>query len=416
MLYNRIKKVSVGAAFVVLTVFLVSGCGSEKDESGEQVLSVGEQLVQTESSTQEETEETVENKTEEELLEERVEQYISAMTLEQKAAQLFVVTPESITDVNTVTAAGSATKEALQKYPVGGIVYLKQNLLSESQTSKMLANTKRYYEEIMDLPVFLAVDEEGGTVARIGANDGFSIDNVGSMKTIGESEDPQNAYHVGVIIGTYLSELGFNLDFAPVADVLTNPENEVVADRSFGSDHSLVTEMVLAELDGLNQTDVLGCVKHFPGHGSTAGDTHDGYAYTEKNLEELWENEFQPFQAAVDADVPFVMVSHISVPNVIGDDTPSSLSYIMVTEILRNRMGYEGIVITDAMNMGAIVEDHSESAAVKALQAGVDMILMPENFETSYNDVLEAAVNGTLSQERIDASVKRILRLKLSME
>lgn len=353
----------------------------------------------------------------EDFIEKQTAWYLDSMTLEQKVAQLFVVTPEALTGMGTVTAAGNMTRDALEQYPVGGLVYLKQNLVSVDQTTEMLSNTQMYYEEMTGLPIFLSVDEEGGSVARVANSAAFGVENVGSMKSIGETGDTELAYQAGVTIGTYLGELGFNLDFAPVADVLTNPGNTVVSDRSFGSDCTLVTDMVLREMEGFAATGVLSCVKHFPGHGCTKGDTHEGYAYTDKTLEELLENELVPFQAAVSQGAEFIMVSHISVPKVVGDNTPSSLSEIIVTELLRDEMGFDGIVITDALNMGAVSENYSSArAAVKSLQAGVDMILMPADFQAAYQGVLEAVEEGNLSEERIDESVARILRVKLSMK
>lgn len=353
----------------------------------------------------------------EDYIEKQTARYLDSMTLEQKVAQLFVVTPEALTGMGTVTAAGNMTRDALEQYPVGGLVYLKQNLVSVDQTTEMLSNTQRYYEEMTGLPIFLSVDEEGGSVARVANSAAFGVENVGSMKSIGETGDTELAYQAGVTIGTYLGELGFNLDFAPVADVLTNPDNTVVSDRSFGGDCTLVTDMVLREMEGFAATGVLSCVKHFPGHGCTKGDTHEGYAYTDKTLEELLENELVPFQAAVSQGAEFIMVSHISVPKVVGDNTPSSLSETIVTELLRDELGFDGIVITDALNMGAVSENYSSArAAVKSLQAGVDMILMPADFQAAYQGVLEAVEEGSLSEERIDESVARILRVKLSME
>lgn len=413
-----IKRMSVGAAIAVLTAFFVVGCGSTEKQNNGSLSTDSSQDISEVSTKQEVPEKSeVPKKSADELKREKVEQYLADMTTEEKVAQLFVITPEAITDVQTVTAAGNATRKALEKYPVGGMVYMKANLVSEDQTKKLLENTKTMYKEIADLPIFLTVDEEGGTVARIAGNDGFSIENVGSMNLIGESGDTDKAYEVGVTIGTYLSDLGFNVDFAPVADVLTNSENQIVAKRSFGSDSELVTNMVLAEMKGFEETGILSCVKHFPGHGCTIGDTHEGYAYTDKTREELQQEELVPFQEACANGVLFVMVAHISAPNVIGDNTPSSLSPVMITDILRNEWNYDGIVITDALNMGAIVQNYSSAdAAVKALQAGADMLLMPENFQEAYQGVLDALENGTLTQEQIDCSVRRILNVKLSMQ
>ena len=160
-----------------------------------------------------------------------------------------------------------------------------------------------------------------------------------------------------------------------------------------------------------------GCYKHFPGHGATAGDTHKGFSYTDKTLDELKQEELIPFEAAVAEGCSFIMVGHISVPEVTGNDVPASLSEKVVTDLLRNEMQYDGLIITDAMNMGAIANQYnSAEAAVMAVQAGDDLILMPKDFKTAYQGVLDAVRNGTISEERIDTSVTRIVTKKLEME
>lgn len=407
--------ITVCTVMAVLTAVLAAGCRPSEVQLSSGNESSGQETGQYENSGT--IQGVIEEMSPEEQIEEEIEQYLSDMTLEEKAAQLFVVTPEALTHVGTVTAAGERTREALEAYPVGGLVYLKQNLVSESQTRQMLENTQEYSGEIVDLPTFLTVDEEGGTVARIAGNDGFAVEDVGNMADIGAAGDPLQAYQVGKTIGAYLSELGFNVDFAPVADVLTNPENTVIGSRSFGSDSQLVTDMVLAEMKGLAEGGVLACVKHFPGHGATEADTHEGYAWADRTLEELRISELVPFEAAADAGVPFLMVSHISVPRVTGDDTPASLSEFMVKGLIREQMDYDGIVITDALNMGAVAENYtSAQAAVLALEAGVDMLLMPEDFEAAYQGVITAVHDNTLTEERINESVRRILRVKLSMQ
>lgn len=342
---------------------------------------------------------------------------VAGMTLEDKIAQMFVITPDALTGYNGVTAAGDTTKTAYQERPVGGIIYMSDNLTDREQTAAMLDNMQAIARERTGLPLFLCVDEEGGSVARIASTPAFEIENVGDMSAVGESGDPGNAYNAGNTIGMYLAELGFNVDFAPVADVLTNADNTAIGDRSFGSDAQTVASMVTAELDGLSAAGVYGTVKHFPGHGGTTGDSHDGAVTTERTLEELMAEELVPFQSAVDAGVTFVMVGHISVPNVTGDNTPSSLSEMMITDVLRTQMGYDGIVITDAMNMKAITGHYnSDKAAVLAVTAGADVILMPADYTSAHNGLLKAVQDGTITEERIDESVNRIVRAKLLME
>ena len=350
-------------------------------------------------------------------VQQQIDGYLEEMTLEEKVAQLFIIQPEAILDVGTAVAAGDATREAIDKYPVGGFIYFGENLQSKEQTQEMLRNVQAYSTERTGFPAFLSVDEEGGTVARVAGTGNFDVRDIGDMADIGAAGYVDAAKQVGEDIGSYLAELGFNLDFAPVADVLSNPENTVVRKRSFGSDPELVSDMAIAVSDGLEEKGLLSAYKHFPGHGATSADTHKGYAYTDKTLEELEACELIPFQRCIADGAKIIMAAHISVPNVTGDDTPTSLSKTMVTDILREKMGYTGLVVTDAMNMGAITEEYtSAEAAVKALQAGVDVVLMPENYQQAYQGVLDAVADGTLTEERIDESVTRILTVKLDMQ
>ena len=344
-------------------------------------------------------------------LDEQASQLVSGMSLEDKVAQMFVITPEALTGYTSVTAAGDTTKTAYENRPVGGLIYMADNLLSTEQTTEMLTNMQNIAMERTGLPVFLSVDEEGGTVARVAANEAFGVTNVGNMSDIGAAGDAQKAY------GTYLKQLGFNVDYAPVADVLTNADNTAIGTRSFGSDASVVADMVTKELEGLSSQGVFGAVKHFPGQGGVSGDSHDGAVTLDKSLEELMQTELVPFQKAVENGVSFVMVGHISVPQVVGDNTPASLSQMMVSNVLREQLGYQGIVITDAMNMGAITGTYTaDQAAVMAVNAGVDMILMPQDYETAYNGLLQAVQDGTITEERINESVARIVKVKLQMQ
>lgn len=369
-----------------------------------------EQSVQKQDAVQEEM------PSEEELLQAKISEMLTDMTLEEKAAQMFMITPEALTGTGQVLEAGDVTREAIDKYPVGGLIYFTQNLQDPGQVRSMTGNVQKFAEERIGLPMLLSVDEEGGTVTRFGGNPSFDYDSSADMAGIGASGDPQQAYALGEKVGKFLSSLGFNMDNAPDADVLTNPANTVVKDRSFGSDCDIVSEMALAELEGLEDQGVKGLLKHFPGHGATTADTHEGYAYTDATLEEMKSNELVPFADGIEAGVDIIMVGHISCPQVTGNEEPASLSEKMITGVLREDMGFDGVVITDAMNMGAIAENYSPAeAAVKAVLAGVDMILMPEDFQQAYTGVLNAVKSGKITQERIDASVTRIIGLKLEM-
>ena len=347
----------------------------------------------------------------------KIDRVLDSMTLEEKVNQLFMITPEALTGVGTVIQAGDGTREALAEHPVGGLIYFAQNLKDPDQTRTMLENTQEYASARSGFPIFLSVDEEGGQVARVGSNPSFGVPEIGNMSEVGAGGDTQEAYETGSTIGAYLKDLGFNMDAAPDADVLTNPANEVVKYRSFGSDPELVSRMAAAELKGLNDQGIIGMYKHFPGHGGTTADSHEGYVCVEENLEELKSGALVPFQDGADNGLRVIMVSHIACPEVTGDNTPATLSRQLVTDLLREDMGFDGLVITDALNMGAITEQYSSGeAAVAALNAGVDMLLMPADFQAAYDGVMAALENGELTEERIDESVRRVLEIKLEME
>lgn len=365
-----------------------------------------EELAESEPAVVEAPVEEPEELTSEDYLNQIADSCIAEMSLENKVAGLFMITPESLTGVDTVIQAGDTTKQKLSEYPVGGLIYFSKNIKSADQLKEMLDTTRN----TMIYPVFLAVDEEGGSVSRV-AGAGLA-DDVGDMSEIGSTCDPEKAKETGTTIGTYLSELGFNVDFAPVADVVS-VENSVIGNRSFGSDPNVVGTMVAAEVQGLQESGVSACLKHFPGIGDTTTDTHDEKTVSEKTLEDMQQTDLPAFQAGIDTGVDFVMISHMSLPNVVGDDTPCSLSGTVINDLLRNQLGYDGIVITDALDMSAITDSYSSAeAAVKAIEAGADMLLMPENFEEAYQGVLEAVQNGTISEDRINESLKRIYRVK----
>ena len=286
--------------------------------------------------------------TEEDYLEEIVEACISAMPVEDKVAQLFMVTPESLTGASKVTQAGEKTQEVLNQYRVGGFVYFGDNLVDKEQVTNMISATAGY--NLYDM--FFAIDEEGGKVSRVQKSK-IEVPEVGNMSEIGATGDANKAYEAGKTIGQYLRELGFNVDFAPVADVVTATDKATIGDRSFGSDPAVVGQMVQKCAEGIQENGVSACLKHFPGLGDTTTDSHEERVVIEKSLEELQATDFVAFKDAIDAGVDFVMVSHATATG-IDEVYPSSLSKKVITEQLRDYLGYDGIVITDAFNMKAI--------------------------------------------------------------
>lgn len=348
-------------------------------------------------------------------IEAKVEEMLAAMPLEDKVAQLFFVTPDALTGVSDVTRAGDTTQSAFDRRPVGGIVLFENNISGPDQLSSFTEGITQISMDRAGVIPFIAVDEEGGTVLRIAKNGNFGLNETGRMADVGATGNPAEANAVGSYIGSYLADYGINVDFAPTADVLTNPENTVVRDRAFGSDGDAVAGMVAECVRGLTGYGVSATLKHFPGHGSTTGDSHKGAAVSYRTMDELRETDLKPFAAGIEAGAEFVMAGHISFPNVdTGEDVPATISRYFLTDILRSEMGFEGIILTDALNMQAITDYYSSGdAAIKAINAGVDMILMPASFGDAYSAVQSAAQDGRITEERIDESVRRILRVKL---
>lgn len=346
--------------------------------------------------------------TREEKIDEIVNAAIEVMPIEDKVAGLFLVTPEAITGVGTAVQAGEGTKEALGQYAIGGLIYFDKNIQSQDQLTEMIDNSVMYSK----YPLFIGVDEEGGSVSRV-AKSSIEVAKVEPAADIAASGDTAEAYNAGTTIGSYLNTLGFNLDFAPVADVAAG-ENSILGDRSYGSDPAAVAGLASNMVKGLQDSGISACMKHFPGLGDATEDTHDGMASTERTADDFRSSDFLVYQAGIEAGVDFIMISHLSAPALTGDNTPCSLSSQVVTDLLRNELGYDGVIITDAMNMAAVTEYYTaDEAAVYALRAGCDMILMPENFETAYQGVLQAIQAGTISEERINDALRRIYRIKL---
>lgn len=346
--------------------------------------------------------------------EQLLQDYISSMTLEEKVGQLFYVTVGNLNQPegegsNVMTELTEAEIETLQEYRPGGIILMGDNIKSDGQVSELTEALQSNSE----VPLWIGVDEEGGTVSRLGNASGISMNNVGTMRTIGATGDSAKAYAVGEELAIGLSAFGFNMDFAPVADVLTNPLNTEIGSRSFGSDADLVSDMVSAEISGLQEHGVSAVAKHFPGHGGVIGNTHKNLQYIDTSLENLWQEEFLPFQAAIETDTDVILVSHLVLTSV-ESERPSTLSESVVTGLLREDLGYEGVVITDSFQMGSITENYTQSeAAVWAIQSGCDMILMPTDYEACYRSVLEAVQDGRITEEQIDAACTRILQTKI---
>lgn len=338
-----------------------------------------------------------------------VDKIMGKMSIGDMVYQMMFVTPEAITNVGTVVRAGETTRKALESKPVGGIIYFAQNFENREQTAEMIANTQKYSK----IPLFISVDEEGGRVSRLGNNPEMGTTKQPPMMTIGESKDEKRAYDVGKTLGMELSQLGFNVDFAPSADVIVNKNNQEIGDRSFGTDPIIVSAMVKNVVKGLQDSGVSATLKHFPGHGSTYVDSHTGYSESKRTIEELRATEFLPFKSGIEAGADFIMISHMTLVSATEEKAPSSISKEVITDMLIGELGYKGIIITDSFSMGAITKEYTiADAVVKSINAGVDMILMPMDLTETHDAIVKAVESGVISKERIEYSVKKILLLK----
>ncbi|MBQ3778511.1 MAG: glycoside hydrolase [Fibrobacter sp.] len=344
---------------------------------------------------------------------------IQKMSIREKVGQMFFVRPEALDTTihwNEYAELPDYKLEQVNKtmlavnknYPIGGMILYAHNIVDETQLGNFIVEIR----ELNGSP-FLAIDEEGGRVARIANNENFDVPKYESMAAIAESDDPEEAYKAAFTIGSYVKKYGFDIDYAPVADVNTNPDNIVIGPRAFSDDPETAAKFVVSYLNGLESAGVIGTLKHFPGHGDVSTDTHYGYASTDKTWDEMLKCEMIPFKAGIKAGAPMIMTAHIAAPNVSGDDLPATLSSVILQDKLRSELGFDGVIVTDAMDMGAITKQFSNTeAAIKSIQAGVDVVLCSREFTQVFDAVVKAVEKGEIMESRIDESVKRILKLK----
>ena len=265
------------------------------------------------------------------------------LSLREKVGQLFIIRPESLNTAKTLeqindnykygdVELNNLMRENLKKYPAGGFIIYGKNINDPEQLKKFVSDLKNSSSVIP----FIAIDEEGGRIARIANHKKFNVKKFKSAEAIGKTENVKNAFNMAEYISSYLSEYGFNFNFAPVADVNTNPENIVIGDRAFGSNPETVSKMVSSYLDGLHANKILGCIKHFPGHGDTKGDTHSGYVAIYKTWDELLKNEIIPFKNNLNK-TDSIMTAHITLKNVTSDDLPATLSREIITNAITHK-------------------------------------------------------------------------------
>jgi beta-N-acetylhexosaminidase len=326
------------------------------------------------------------------------------MSLWEKLCQMLILRPGDLGGGEPVTAVDESIRRGLAETPVGGF-FLDAGNMEDSDQLRLLTAELKAASPI--LPLILC-DEEGGTVSRLMRTVGTT--QVGAMYSY-RNEGPEKAFSNAEIIAGDLTAHGLNGDLAPVADVWSNPDNPVIRTRAYSDDFAQAAELVAAAVEGFHAGGVACTLKHFPGHGDTASDSHYGAAYVTKSLEELRKEELLPFLAGIEAGADMVMIGHLTVPAL--DEAPAPFSHAVVTELLREELGFTGVVVTDALEMGALGDYTSGESAVLAVQAGVDLLLCPGDPAEALRALSEAVKEGELSRERIDESVLRILRMKL---
>lgn len=331
------------------------------------------------------------------------------MTLEQKVGQMFFLAFRKDNAGNNILSLTGEAAETVRSIQPGGFVLFGENIGTVEQVRGLI----RQVQDACAVPPFISVDQEGGDVQRIRHTELIPATDLPSMWEVGSTGNLSLARETGDVLGSELGVFGFNMDFAPVCDVFSNPLNKVIGTRSFSSDPSAAAAFSCALSEGLRSEGIIPVCKHFPGHGDTSADTHEGYAAVNKTLEELRQTELVPFRAQIAAGAEAVMVAHISLPLINGDETPATLSPKVIQGILRGELGFQGVVITDSLSMGAVVQHYTPGeAAVLAVKAGADLLLMPEDPAAARDAVLAAVKSGEISVSRIDESVQRILTLK----
>lgn len=332
----------------------------------------------------------------------RVNKEIQELSLEEKVGQMIFISNESNTYTNNL-------RNQLEEVKPGGFILFKENFTSYEKSLDLIKNIK----ESSKIPMFIGIDQEGGTVQRLYKLSDCSASKIPNMYDVGKTEDENLAADVARVLAEELRVFGINLDFAPSLDVFSNPLNTVIGKRAFGSNSTIVSKMGLAFGKSLEKNGIIPVYKHFPGHGDTSADSHYSLPVINKSFGELENLELIPFKEAIKSGVDVIMVGHLALPKVTGDNVPASLSKTIITDILKNKLGFNGIVTTDAVNMGALTKNYTESEIYEmSINAGVDVILMPNNPIKAKDIIVNLVENGKISEKRIDESVSKILEVK----
>ena len=403
------------AALAVCMTFLLSACGKigkpdpntitrlDQNDGNEDAETTDTEVVPIPYSPIEDTNDYVET-------------LMSRMTVEQKVGQLFFVRPDALEtayensvvcddSIGGVTYVDKMMAEALEKYPVGGIHLYEKNIVDPQQLSKLTNDL----QECSAFPLFIGVNELGGDYAPVANNINFDVPMFDNLDVIGKTGSMDKAKTLGSSIGGYLTEYGINLDFAPCADISDDAER--VIGKNFSNDAVITTNMAAAEVEGFHESGVMTAANHFPGYGDGNADGDTVYI-NESSWEELQDREILAFSGLLQ-ETDMLVVGHIEMPNAVSDGFPASMSHEFISDKLRDELKYYGIVITDSQSAAAVRNNYVQvDTALGSFMAGADMILEPYDLAEAYDSILQAVNDGTITQERLDVSVKRILKLK----
>lgn len=330
---------------------------------------------------------------------------LKELSISEKVGQLIIAGMDG-------TEVDEAAKELIRTYNVGGFIFYSANIKKENEAVQLFNDLRQLNtQQKSGVPLFMSVDEEGGKVSRMPP----TFKKIPSAKKVGDTKNEQLATQIGKVIGDQLQSFGLNMDYAPVLDVNSNPKNPVIGDRAYGNEINIVSQMGIAVMKGLQERNIIPVVKHFPGHGDTSVDSHIGLPIVNHNLKRLRELELVPFKQAIAKGADAVMIAHILMPE-IDKDAPASFSSIIIHDLLREELGFTGVVISDDMTMGAITEHYDMGeAAVKFIQAGGNVVLVGhgmENIQSVVKALTEAVQQGEITPQMLDERVTQVLQLK----
>lgn len=393
-------KYSFLIVIIICWFTILSGCSSWKDLTYEPL----EREEEREEKVVKLEEDNILNEVEiNEVAKNNIQKQIASMTLKEKIGQMMIVGLEGY-------ILNEQTKEMIDTYHTGGILVLGGNIKETNQLLNLVNSIKRYNLN-HSIPLFFGVDEEGGRVSRVPKE----FKSIPSSQHIGEINNEEISFKVGSVLAKKAKAFGFNMNFAPVLDVNSNPNNPVIGDRSFGSDTGIVSSLGIQTMKGIQSENMIPVFKHFPGHGDTSVDSHIGLPLVEHDLNRLQSFELVPFIQAINNEADAVMTAHILLPEV-DPDHPATMSKAILTDLLRDQLNFKGVIMTDDMGMGAIIKNYDiGDAAVQAVVAGVDIVMVAHTYDNQVavmNALYEAVQAGRISEERINESVYRILTLK----